>query len=553
MLRDVRGFLTSVGGRLLLPLALTAAAVFAVHAMLGFRVAQEHFLDFVRADVTRHSDLFERATRDGMMLNRLDEVQATLERLGEGPQIAAIRFYDKQGQVVLSADRSEIGRRITLNSETCESCHDQAEPRDAAMLERSALAKLPDGPDVLRRLTVIENQPQCASAPCHYHPADERVLAILDVELSMAPFDDAVATARKQLVWATLVLVLITGLVAALVIRSVVLRPVQKLREGTRRIARGDLDTRIDVGGGHELAQLADAFNGMVEDLRTAQAEVTEWSQKLEEKVSEKTEALQRAQHQVLHMEKMTSLGKLSASVAHELNNPLSGMLTYARLIRRELADQPLEPQARKDLDQYAGVIDKECKRCGEIVTNLVAFARRGGARMDRVDLGKVIEHSLLLVRHHLRISGVHLETELPWQDRVIVADADQLEQALVALLVNAVEAMESSSEGERNLTVRLRVDADEASIEVRDTGPGIPADVLPDIFEPFFTTKQESGSGLGLSVVFGIAHRHGGTVEVETDPGRGTTFRLRVPREPAATPDETTGENPAALQEQAL
>ena len=153
----------------------------------------------------------------------------------------------------------------------------------------------------------------------------------------MAPLEAAIRTAQRQFLWTTLILILIVGVVAAVFIRRVVQRPVNELYEGTRRIADGDLDTRIEVRGRHELARLAEAFNQMAGDLRTARREVTEWSQKLEDKVVEKTEELGRAQRQVLHMEKMASLGKLSATVAHELNNPLSGMLTYARLVRREL------------------------------------------------------------------------------------------------------------------------------------------------------------------------------------------------------------------------
>ena len=181
---------------------------------------------------------------------------------------------------------------------------------------------------------------------------------------------------------------------AAVVIRRVVQRPVSQLYEGTRRIADGDLDTRIEVRGRHELARLAEAFNRMAGDLRTARRELTEWSQKLEDKVVEKTEELSRAQRQVLHMEKMASLGKLSATVAHELNNPLTGVLTYARLVRRELGDQPIAAEMRDELTQYLSLIEKECNRCGAIVQNLLLFARphRRGNGARRSERGRRAE-----------------------------------------------------------------------------------------------------------------------------------------------------------------
>jgi len=258
----------------------------------------------------------------------------------------------------------EIGRRIGASSRTCHSCHGTEEIKDAAVLELKGLARTGEGIEVLRHFSVIENEPTCSTAACHAHPADQRGLGVLDLEMSMEPLEAAVRTAQKQLLWTTIILIFIVGVISAVFIRRVVHRPVVQLYQGTRRIADGDLDTRIQVSGHHELAWLADSFNQMAGDLNAARQEVTEWSQKLEDKVVEKTEELGQVQRQILHMEKMASLGKLSATVAHELNNPLSGMLTYARLVRRELASQPIDTGTRDELSRYLSLIEKECSRC---------------------------------------------------------------------------------------------------------------------------------------------------------------------------------------------
>ena len=522
-----------------MPLFLTVGAVLAVYALFSFRSTREQFLGYARADLQRSSGLIQRATHDGMLLNRLDEVQTVIERLAEAPDLAAIRVYDKEGAIVLSARSEEIGRRISLDVEPCLSCHSAGEPFSTARLERIRLPPI-GGEEVLRHLTVIHNEPTCAAPGCHARPEEESVLGVLDVEMSMAPLEEAVRSARRQLVGATLALVLIVGAVTAVFIRRLVQRPIGELHEGTQRIAGGDLETRIEVRGRHELARLAAAFNRMAEDLGGAQRELREWSRRLEDKVVEKTEELQRAQRQVLHMEKMASLGKLSATVAHELNNPLSGVLTYARLVERELEKQPIEAELRTELLRYLGVIDKECSRCGDIVRNLLLFARRTGAEMAPVDLNELVDRSLMLVRHHLEMSDVRLVTEPLAGDSQIVADAGQLQQALVALFVNAVEAMGGPGQEEGELTVRLSGDAEEVRIDVGDTGVGIPPGVLPQIFEPFFSTKEkESGVGLGLAVVYGIVHRHGGTIEAESEPGRGTLFHLRLPRRPKKPREE--------------
>lgn len=535
----------SLGFRLLVPLVVTVGLVLAVHAMISFRSAKDDFLGFVRADVVRSSGLIKRATQDGMLLNRKDEVQSTIERLAQAPEIAAIRVYDQEGVIKMSARRDEIGSQLEPNSEICQSCHETVRPRDFKIIEPNDLTRAGSGPEVLRYLSVIENGPGCVSASCHAHPADQRVLGVLDVEMSMAPLEAAIRTAQRQFLWTTLTLVCIVGVVAAVFIKRLVQRPVFELFEGTRRIADGDLSIRIRVRGRHELARLAEGFNQMAEDLSAARRELTEWSRTLEVKVVEKTEELGRAQRQVLHMEKMASLGKLSATVAHEINNPISGMLTYARLVRREIAEQPIAADVREELTRYLTLVEKECIRCGAIVQNLLVFSRRTGAQMASVDLNELVERSLMLVRHHLEISGLELHCELLSGDSEIVADAGQLQQALVALLVNAVEAMKGLEGVKRELTVRLRGNAEEVQIDIGDTGVGIPPEVLPQIFEPFFSTKEARNSvGLGLAVVYGIVQRHGGRIDVESKAGQGTVFHLRLPRRATVHDEDATADS---------
>jgi two-component system NtrC family sensor kinase len=550
MIRRLTTLFRSLEIRLLVPLSLTIGAVLAVFAVLSFRSTHDHFMQLVYSEAERSSGLIRMATHDGMLLNKLDEVQATIERLAEQPELAAIRVYDKEGAIVLSADPRENGQMIDLASDTCRSCHGEEHVTDDAVMERSSLARAPQGAEVLRHLTVIENEPACAVGACHPAPAEQRILGVLDVEMSMAPLDAVVATTQRQLVLTTLALIIISGLIVAVFVRRVVHRPTKELFKGTQRIAAGDLDSRISVQGEHELALLGDAFNRMADELRTARNEVTEWSHSLEDKVKEKSDELERAQRQVMQMEKMASLGKLAATVAHELNNPISGMLTYVRLVERELGDQEMDPATRDELKRYLGLVAKECSRCGSIVHNLLTFSRRKGGKMETVDLNELVDRCIMLIRHHLEMKDISVEHDPLAGDSKFVADANQIQQALLALFVNAAEAMQDK-EGERTLRVRLRGDEQCVQIRVSDTGSGIPWDALSHIFEPFYSTKtEESGVGLGLAVVYGIINRHGGHIDVDSEPGRGTTFYIHLPRVPqpeAAEDANAPADAPAA------
>lgn len=535
------GLRRSLGAQLLLILLVTVGVALAASAAVALRATRSHLLTYVRNSTSNTADLVRLAAHDGMLLNRPDVVRSTLRNLVNGPAVAAIRVYDKKGAIAMSANDAEVGETVALNSETCQSCHAEGRARSAALLEKSGMAKAPQAFEVLRHLSVIQNEKACARAGCHEPPSKTHILGVLDVEVSMQPLENALTQTRRQMVSITALLMVVMGLVSGAFLRRVVHRPVAQLREGTRRIAGGDLDTRIEVTGEHELARLAQAFNRMADDLATARREVTEWSQTLEEKVVEKTSELKRAQRQVLHMEKMSSLGKLSATVAHELNNPISGMLNYTRLVQRVLAEQAFDDAVRKELDGYLSVLQHECVRCGSIVQNLLLFARRSGAEMIATDINEVVERSVMLVRHHLEMASVRLHRGRLAGDPQIIADPGQIQQALVALLVNAVEAIRETGDRDGEISVNLDGDVNQVRIHIIDSGGGIPPEVLPRIFEPFFSTKdKESGVGLGLAVVYGIVQRHGGDIDVDSAPGRGTTFHLRLPRRPSPPTTET-------------
>ncbi|MCG3122315.1 MAG: Adaptive-response sensory-kinase SasA [Phycisphaerales bacterium] len=535
--------------RLILPLAATVAVVCGAHAFLAYWSIRDQASRFVLSDVERTTALIRSVTHDGMLLNRMSELQTRIERLGASPGLVGVRVYAKDGRIALSSARDERGQIEYMDSRACSACHPQGVERGPSVLDHRNVVGQVSGSETRRCLAVIENEPACAAVGCHPTVEESPVLGVLDVQMSMGPFDEAMAASRGQLALATGGLILAGAVFGALCIRHFVHGPVARLHEGTRRIASGDLTTRIDVRGSHELAELAGAFNSMVADLSSAQDELAEWSRTLERRVDEKAAELREAQKHLTRAETMSSLGKLAATVAHELNNPMTGILTYARLVRRELAEQPLDEATRADLDRCLELVDKECERCGGIVKNLLVFARGSAVRLASTDMSQIVNRCLMLVRHHLEMHNIRLDVSTEGDNWTIVADQGQLHQAVLAVLMNAIEAMQAVPGRPGVLGVEVIGADEQVTVRIRDSGVGIAEDVIAHIFEPFFTTKGESsGVGLGLSVVYGVVHGHGGEITVSSRPGEGAVFTMTFPRQRPGEGTEQPG--PAAAME---
>jgi len=297
---------------------------------------------------------------------------------------------------------------------------------------------------------------------------------------------------------------------------------VLNLTAGTHEIARGNLDITLPVEGAVELASLAEDFNQMARALAKAHAENAEWSSTLAQRVKDKTAELELLHQRMLQVEKMASLGQLAATVAHELNNPLSGIVTFAKLIQRR------ETKAGQTPSEEIAFIANEAMRCGQIVSNLLLFARRGAGDMEPHDIAQLVSESLRVVQHHLELHSISLTREL--DSATVVCDGAHIRQAIVALLVNAIEAMPDG--GELTVSSRAEPERDGVRVVVADTGVGINPKDREHIFEPFYTSKPDGkGVGLGLAVVYGIVARHGGDIDVKSAPGEGTTLTIHLPR----------------------
>jgi two-component system NtrC family sensor kinase len=525
---------STLGFRLLLILSLSILLLFALHTALAQHFQTAAIESQVKGSAYRASDVIRRSLYTAMLRNERAQIHELIRLYGAEPGIEVIRIYNKQGQIAFSNVERETGRSVDRQAEACYVCHAAAKPLSAVpTAERARIYRKAGSGRVLGLINPIPNEPGCAQAACHAHSASASVLGVLDVQMSLDAVDAEAAAARhRALALAAGVVLLSMGLMAVIVYRAVHV-PTQQLRLGTERLAQGDLSVEIDLHRTDELGLLAQSFNDMARSLREVDAERRDWSRILEERVQQKARELERLNAGLVQVEKAASLGNMALTVAHELNNPLSGILTNARLSARRLRQQVPEGEARDRLLHSLELIGSEAMRCGNIVRDLLTYARRGSAEFRPANLHQLVSRALALVAHHTEMRGVSTASDLTLADDTVVCDSDQIVQALVALFINAIEAM---GEGGR-LTVRTDADGsapDEVRLGVTDTGVGIPPEVQPHIFDPFFSTKGVSkGVGLGLAVVYGIVQRHHGRIDVESCPGHGTTFTITLARQP--------------------
>lgn len=341
-------------------------------------------------------------------------------------------------------------------------------------------------------------------------------------------FADDLRTTQFVLVGSSLgVLLLVLGFG----LHHYVVRPTLRLNRATQRVAGGELAVDLPPPSNDELGDLARAFASMVVQLRDSRGELQRLAANLEHEVLRKTHHLERtlaelrdSHQQLAQAERLAALGTLAGGIAHEFHNVIGGI--------RGCATELLAEETVGDRRETLGVIQRAADRATGIVQQLLRFARRSVEKQGDVDLATVATDALRLCEPAARRQGVTIERALP-AGAIVRGDADGLHQVLVNLITNALQAMPSGG----TLAVRIAADAEGATIAVADSGIGIAATDLPHLFEPFFTTRTQAedhtrrGTGLGLSVSYGIVTAHGGTITVESTPGHGATFTIHLPK----------------------
>ena len=598
--------------------------IIGVFSYFSIKAQSEALLSQAEIHANKLSDAIKNSIYTSMLENKKEEIQAIVNTVSHEPSITEIRIFNKEGMVTFSSRSNLIGTMVDKRAEGCYACHAANEPlRKLPMSDRTRIYRT--GPNSARILGVINpiyNETSCYEAGCHAHTKAQTVLGVLDIKMGLKDVDQQMEDSKVRLIVFATIAILALSLFIAYFVRRYISKPVRELVNATNEVSSGNLNYTIDNPGKDELGMLAKSFNKM-------------------------TKSLAEAKLQLFQADKMASLGRLAAGVAHEINNPLTGVLTYSSFLLKRTKDNP-------ELQENLEVIVRETIRSREIVKSLLDFSRQSPPKKHNADINKILKSAIEVVASQLLLKRIELDARFDTSLPEIRVDANQIQQVIINLLVNAADAIGDNGgkisvtlslislspyglaqikaavcpkghdlmDSELRIfglpTVKVKVVSngnvgvinldpvygkhrheygiqiekgkdlqvscpqcntslieenvncpkcgssvccfevlshgmfesctnpacnwqrwqamDEAGhkdymeIKVADTGQGIPKEDLSRIFEPFYTTKGQHGTGLGLAVTWGIVDSHDGTINVESETGKGAIFSVHLP-----------------------
>jgi len=530
-------FRSSIYGRVVLIITGLSLLLFVSFSLI-FKSVNEHYLNtLIRQNGNNIGSIVEGALYHSMLENDKSSLRNTLDIINTLPGIDDVNMYDSDEDLVYSSFSSDTDNKHS--DPNCKSCHPNIKSmfsqkeKSYKIINVNSDCEMNVNDNGGRHLLIkspILNEKSCSVSSCHAHKETDELLGSLVIKIPLEAQDAAI---QKSSIEFFLLAIFSTGIfVLALLFftRKKIKDPLNALIKVSIAVANGDKSTRVEVKPNQldDMRMVSQAFNDMLDNLQTATIELKNWSQQLEYKVQKKSEELGAAQHELMHVERLASLGKLSSSVAHEINNPLSGILIYAKLLQKQVGNPEVYASKRESMLKHLKLIENETKRCGDIVKGLLDFSRKDQNDFEPKNLHQILEDTYELMMHQIKIANIRFTTEFTAGSDLIHCSPNQIKQACIAMLVNASEAVVENGE----ITIRTKnLDEDTITFEITDNGQGIdPADI-PHIFEPFFSTKTNvSGIGLGLAIVHGIIQNHKGKIQVKSEPGHGTSFCVTLP-----------------------
>ncbi len=521
----------TLAGKLSLAIFILMIAISASSGLLFFTFERS----LTMRNLDRHArfmdELIQKSLFYDMLENRREDIAQSLENLGDSPDIETVHVYNTRGRILFSSNPSDVGK-----------VHDDI---DAIKVVADGGEALPiivghyTGDQILNYYSAINSAPECSTAACHFHNPEQNVLGVLYTSYNVS---EIAKTTRRLLLGAFLVgalMVVMISLFLFYIIYKFVTRPVSMIEEGMTWLSDGNFQHPIELNTRDEMGRLAQNFNAMAHDIQKYKNRLENWAEELQAEVEKKTAEIKETQEQLVNAEKLASLGRMSAGVAHELNNPLTGVVTFAHLMLDRTP--PENTMDREDLE----LIIEQADRCTKIIKGLLSFSRKGSSEKSSVNLNELLENAVSMIRNQSAFHNVKLEMDLKDGLSKLTLDANQIQQVFLNLITNAADAMN----GNGKITIktgRVVIDGEEfVEAAFSDTGPGISPENLNKILEPFFTTKSVGkGTGLGLPVSYGIVKRHGGDLLIHSKVGKGATVTVRLPVKHVESGAESEGEH---------
>ncbi|HEY9115567.1 MAG TPA: ATP-binding protein [Bacteroidales bacterium] len=527
---------SSIYGRVIFIITVLSIFLFLSFGAIFRSVYKEYLNTVIRQNGNNVGSIIEGALYYSMLTNNKGALETSLDMINTMSGIDEVNMYDNQDRLVYSSFSSDTA---TNSNPNCISCHHDIKTmfpkneKSYRIIDVESACSMNQTEKGYRQLlikTPIFNERSCYVSSCHAHNENEQVLGSLLIKIPLRDLDMAIQKSSTEFY---LLAILTTILLVAFLIfftSQNVKKPLYGLIKASEAVSKGDKNFRVEIKPNllDDMRVVSEAFNNMLDNLSAANIELENWSHQLEYKVQKKSDELKEIQKELIHIERIASLGKLSSSVAHEINNPLSGVLTYTKLVHKQLEKIEIDSKAKESMLKYLTIVENETKRCGDIVKGLLDFSKKDDENFEKKHLHKILKDVYELMSHQMKISNIHFYTDFSAENDLINCRENQIKQACVAILVNASEAVFENGEV---LIKTNNPDANSIKFEISDNGVGIRPEDIPHIFEPFFSAKQKaSGIGLGLAIVHGIVQNHKGKIDVTSELGKKTTLSITLP-----------------------
>ncbi len=521
--------LSSIKTKVILIVALALTTSYGLFTIFMIKSQYKFFMDYMRLNVGIISETILDSLEIHMLKNDRYTIRHTIEKIGKNRMIKELRLINHKGKIVFSKQKNEIGIKLYKNKDIqCSVCHS-----NISSPEIPKVVYYKDNSNSFQNKAIVPilNNPTCYTASCHAHSKDEKILGFLNLCLCAKPFQESIKQSELHIFLIAIVFIFLFSTIMVLFLKKLITDPLWQLVENTKKISKGDFNIKLPVNKKDEIGELARSFKKMVVRIQEFKEKLEGLNRELEKRVEEKAAKLKLAQKTIIQAEKMSSLGRLAAVIAHEINNPISGLVVFINLLRKQVEKGNLTEKDLEKMNKNLIIMESEAKRCGKIVSELLAFSR-SESQILPTDISEILKRSVEIMKLRIRdrddiVIKLDIEPSLP----LIKCDAGKMQQVFMNLIQNAIEAMPMG--GEIDIKAFFDRENRQVQIHINDTGVGIPEEYLAHIFEPFYSSKENGQSiGIGLFVVYGVIEQIGGKITVDSEVGKGTSFKIYLPVE---------------------